>query len=109
MASLRCTCAFLIVGLVSQTALAQRSSSRPSSLVSVAANEAVQKHLNLPAEAVGRLNAINDDCRAAVDKALAAVGIDYFAIRDLPAAERVAEMRKASEVNRKLAAAYLPK
>jgi len=94
---------------MSQTALAQRFGSRTNSLVSLAATESVQKHLGIAGELVSRLNAINDDYRAAIDKELADAGIDYFAIRDLPTAERAAEMRKLSEVNRKLAAVYLPK
>jgi hypothetical protein len=62
---------------------------------------------------VTRLNAINEDYRNASQKEFSALGIDYAAISDLPALERAAEMRKASEksveVGRKLTAKYLPK
>src|SRR5437016_2353508 len=111
--TVRCVCVFLVVGLISQTAWAQRFSSRTNSLVSLAATESVQKHLGITGDAVSRLNTINDEYRAAAQKEFTAVGIDYSAISDLPAAERAVEMRKASEkstdVNRKLAAAFLPK
>ena len=105
--------ALVITVLMAQTASAQRFGSRTNSLVSLAGTDSVQMHLGIVGDAVGRLNAINDEYRAASQKEFTAVGIDYSAISDLPAAERAVEMRKASEktaeVNRKLAAAFLPK
>jgi hypothetical protein len=95
-------------------ASAQRSfGSRTNSLVSLAANEAVQKHLIIGEELAAKLNALYDEYRSASQKEFTALGIDYSALGDLPAAERAAEMRKVSEktagVNRKLMAAFLPK
>jgi hypothetical protein len=96
-----------------QPALAQRSFGRTNSLVSLAAYEAVQKDLAVPAELAARLNTLNDEYRAASQKEFTALGIDYSALGDLPAAERAAEMRKVTEktagVNRKLMADFLPK
>jgi len=113
MLSLRSVVALALVLAVSQSALAQRLGSRTNSLVSIAANDAVQKHLGLPMDAVGRLNTLNDECRTAVQKKYESMGIDYSAISDLPAAERAVETRKASEktieVNRAMAALFLPK
>src|SRR5436309_7211035 len=110
---IRYGCALVVVAVLSQTASAQRFGSRSNSLVSLAATESVQKHLGITGDAVSRLNTINDEYRAAAQKEFTAVGIDYSAISDLPAAERAVEMRKASEkstdVNRKLAAAFQPK
>jgi Spy/CpxP family protein refolding chaperone len=106
-------CALLVIVCISQSASAQRSGSRTNSLSSLAANELVQKHLGITGETANRLNAINDEYRGAAQKEYTALGIDYSAISDLPAAERAVEMRKASEkstdVNRRLAAAFLPK
>ena len=104
----------VIAGLcMAQTAFAQRFGSRTNSLMSLAANEAVQKDIGVAGEAAARLNAINDEYRNASQKELTAIGIDYTAISDLPALERAAEMRKATEkttlVSRKLVAEYLPK
>ena len=110
---IRSCCALVVVALLSQTALAQRFGSRTNSLTGLAATESVQKHLGLSGETVNRLNTISEEYRAAIQKEYTALGIDYSAISDLPAAERAVEMRKASEkttdINRKLAAAFLPK
>src|SRR5438128_2707281 len=110
---IRFSCLFLIVALIGQTASAQRSFGSRNSLTSLAATESVQKHLGISGETASRLNSINDEYRVLADKELKALGIDSSAIRDLPAAERVVETRKATEqtasANRKLAAAFLPK
>jgi hypothetical protein len=94
-------------------ALAQRFGSRTNSLTSLAANDAVQKHLGLSSETAAKLNSIGDEYRAASQKELSALGIDYSALGDLPAAERAVEMRKASEktteLTRKLTAQFMPK
>ncbi len=110
----RCGCALLIVALMSQAASAQRFfGSRTNSLTGLAATEAVQKHIGASGETVNRLNTISDEYRTAQQKEFTTLGIDYSAISDLPAAERVVEMRKATEkttdANRKLATAFLPK
>ncbi len=111
---LRCGCALALVALLSQPAFAQRFfGSRTNSLTGLAATEAVQKDIGVSGETVNRLNGISDEYRTVQQKEFTALGIDYSAISDLPAAERAVEMRKASEkttdVNRKLAAAFLPK
>jgi hypothetical protein len=113
MRMLRCFVALAVVSSLAQSALAQRSGSRTNSLVSLAANDVVQKHLGLPMDAVSRLNMLSDEYRTASLKKFEAIGIDYSAISDLPAAERAVETRKAAEksieVNRALAAQFLPK
>src|SRR5262245_32890791 len=111
---IRCGCALVFVALMSQNASAQRFfGSRTNSLTSLAATESVQKHLGVAGEAVNRLNAISDEYRTAIQKEYTALGIDYSAISDLPAAEREVEMRKASEKtdeeNRKFDAEFLTK
>jgi hypothetical protein len=92
---------------------AQRFGSRTNTLVSLAANDAVQKDLGLSGDAATQLNALGEEYRNSSQKELTALGIDYSAISDLPALERAAEARKASEktsaVNRKLMAEYQPK
>jgi hypothetical protein len=86
---------------------------RTSSLPSLAAYEAVQKELQASAELAAKLNALADEYRNASQREFTALGIDYSAISDLPALERAAEMRMASEktagVSRKLAAQFNPK
>src|SRR4051812_2084013 len=103
----------VVTVVVTQTASAQRFGSRTNSLVSLAANDAVQKDLGVSGEAVARLNTLGDEYRTASQKMFTAMGIDYSAISDLPALERAAEMKKVSEktveVNRKLTADFLPK
>lgn len=98
---------------VPEIAWAQRFGSRSNSLMSLAANDAVQKELGLASETIAQLNKINEDYRNASQKEFSALGIDYSAISDLPALERAAETRKASEktadVGRKLTAVFLPK
>src|SRR5437868_6997345 len=105
--------ASMICLLSARTAFAQRSFGRSSSLVSIAANDAVQAELGLSGEAAAKLKAIGDDYRSATQKEMTSLGIDYSAISDLPAAERAVESRKASErtaeVNRKLTAEFMPK
>jgi len=106
--------AFVALTFVASPALAQRFGfGRTNSLTSLAANEAVQKHLGVGSEVAAKLNTLNDEYRGASQKEFTALGIDYSAISDLPAAERAVEMRKASEktvdVSRKLAAAFQPK
>src|SRR4029079_12941959 len=90
--------AFVALTFVASPALAQRFRfGRTNSLTSLAANEAVQKHLGVGGEVAEKLNTLNDEYRGASQKEFTALGIDYSAISDLPAAERAVEMRKASE------------
>jgi hypothetical protein len=104
--------AFALV-LFAQTASAQRFGRSSTSLVGLAANEAVQKELGIPGEAAKKLSAINDDYRAASQKETTALGIDFSAIADLPRAEQAAKNREVNatlaEVNRKLTIEFLPK
>jgi hypothetical protein len=100
--------------LLGQSASAQFGfSGRTNSLVSLARNEAVQKDLGVPSDVGGKLSALYDEYRSASDREFKAQGFDNDAIRDLPALERAAEMRKVNErsleVNRKLLARFLPK
>jgi len=99
---------------VGQSASAQFGFGRSTnSLVSLARNEAVQKDLGVPSDVGGKLSALYDEYRNASDREFKAQGFDNDAIRDLPALERAAEMRKVNEastdVNRKLLARFLPK
>jgi hypothetical protein len=95
------------------TAFAQRFGSRTSTLVSLAANEAVQKELGIAGDAKAKLDALNDQYREASQREFSRSGIDFSAVSDLPALERAAEMRKISdktaEITRKLAAQFQPK
>ncbi|HEY2411251.1 MAG TPA: hypothetical protein VGI40_03365 [Pirellulaceae bacterium] len=99
---------------VTQVAWAQFGfSGRTNSLVSLARNEAVQKDLGVGGEIGGKLSELYDSYRNASDREFKAQGFDNDALRDLPALERAAEMRKvnekSSEVNRSLTAKFLPK
>ena len=99
--------------LTMETASAQFSfGSRTNSLVSLARYEAVQKDLGVGSDVSGKLNEVYDAYRNASDREFKAMGFDNDAIRDLPALERAAEMRKVSEksaeVNRGLMAKFLP-
>src|SRR3954462_337150 len=104
----------VLSAVVCRPASAQRFfSSRTNTLVSLAANDAVQKDLGVSGDTVTRLNALGDEYRNASQKTFTALGIDYSAISDLPALERAAETKKVSEktaeVNRKLTADFMPK
>src|SRR5256885_3936978 len=91
-------CVFLLAASIAQPASAQRFfSSRSNSLASLAATESVQKHLGIAGEQANRLNTINEEYRAAAQKEYTALGIDYSALGDLPAAERAVELRKTSD------------
>jgi len=111
----RCLLIALVISTVfARPAAAQRFfGSRTNSLTSLAANDAVQKHLGLGSDVVTKLNVLSEEYRVASQKEFTALGIDFTALSDLPAAERAVEMRKANEktaeVTRKLAAAFVPK
>src|ERR1044072_1718391 len=86
------------LGLLPQQAMAQRSfGSRSNSLISIAANDLVQKELSISGDGAKRLSGLNDEYRAASQKEFTAMGIDYSAISDLPQAERAVEMRRVNE------------
>jgi hypothetical protein len=104
----------VLLALATQPAFAQRFfGSRSNSLVSLAANEVVQKDIGVNGDLAAKLEALNDEYRNASQKEFSATGIDFSAVSDLPALERAAEMRKITEktstVNRKLATVFLPK
>jgi hypothetical protein len=105
-------CFFALSMSLPMTASAQRFGSRTNTLVSLAANEAVQKELGIVGEAAAKLNELSDKYREAAGREFTRQGIDYSALSDLPALERAAEMRKVSEktaeVNRKLSAQFQP-
>src|SRR6478736_4322453 len=106
--------AFAISPLFTLTANAQFGfSGRTNSLVSLARYDAVQKDLGVNSEVAGKLGELYDAYRNSSDREFKAQGFDNDALRDLPALERAAEMRKvnekSAEVNRNLAARYLPK
>jgi hypothetical protein len=108
------TVALLSTVSMARPAAAQRFSGRSTnSLTSLAANDSVQKHLGIAGDAAARLNALGDEYRAASQKEFTALGIDYSALGDLPAAERAVEMRKVNEktaqATRKLTADFMPK
>jgi len=108
-------CAALVISLSSiQSASAQFGfSGRTNSLVSLARYDAVQKDLGINGEVAGKLNELYDQYRNSSDREFKAAGFDNDALRDLPALERAAEMRKvnekSAEVNRKLMDRYVPK
>jgi hypothetical protein len=73
----------------------------------------VQKDLGVGGDIGGKLSDLYDAYRNASDREFKAQGFDNDALRDLPALERAAEMRrvneKSAEVNRSLTAKFLPK
>src|SRR5690349_6989687 len=88
--------AFVAVGVLSaSTVRAQFGfSGRTNSLVSLARYDAVQKDLGVDSEVAGKLSDLYDGYRSASDREFKAQGFDNDALRDLPALERAAEMRK---------------
>jgi hypothetical protein len=107
--------AFVAVGMLSAPAAQAQFgfSGRTNSLVSLARYDAVQKDLGVDSEIAGKLNDLYDGYRSASDREFKAQGFDNDALRDLPALERAAEMRKvnekSAEINRGLTAKFLPK
>lgn len=101
------------VFLVSSASAQRFGFSRTNSLPTLAGYEAVQKELGITGDLAARLGALGDEYRNASQKEFTALGIDYSAISDLPALERAAEMRKATDktasVSRQLAAEFTPK
>jgi hypothetical protein len=102
----------MIVG-AGENAFAQRSFGSRNNLVSLAANDAVQKDLGVEKDVAGKLAGLSDEYRSASEREFKTLGFDFSAISDLPSAERAVEMKKVAdasvEVMRKLAAAFLPK
>jgi hypothetical protein len=106
--------ALAIIMLAVHSASAQFGfSGRTNSLLSLARNDAVQKDLGVSGDVAGKLNELYDQYRSASDREFKAAGFDNDALRDLPALERAAEMRKvnerSAEVTRKLLDRFVPK
>jgi hypothetical protein len=80
-----------------------------TSLVSIAANENVQKDLGLSADASGKLRELRDDYFAAVQKENQNAGINFQGFQDMSREEREKMMAKMAEVSRKLNDEFNPK
>lgn len=107
---------FIAAGVVALTlvpsfAFAQRSLFGRSqySLVSLAANEAVQKDLGCSADEMNRLRGFQDDYRAASQKELSGLGISFQNFRNITDSQREAAGAKMAEVTVRLNNEYLPR
>src|SRR5262245_4579023 len=74
----------------------------PANALTIAGNEAVQKELGLSADVVGKVTALRDDYRAAIQKEYQTAGIDF---QNLTAESR----QKMVEVGNKLNGEFDPK
>jgi len=112
--------ALALVALVAAAAEAQQGRGRGGfgfgfggpggrGLVSLAANEAVQKDLGLSADAAGKLNTLNEDYRAAQRKEYTTTGIDLQNSQNLSNDERQKMQAKMTDVNTKLNEEFTPK
>ncbi|HZN34925.1 MAG TPA: hypothetical protein VFB80_13945 [Pirellulaceae bacterium] len=111
----------LVVALTASAAAQQRRGGfgfgfgrAPQGLVSLAAQEPVQKDLGLSADVVGKISPLNDEYRAAIQKEMQAAGtLDFQGLRDLPEAERAAKLaeytKKTTEASAKVNTEYTPK
>src|SRR5262245_27344797 len=108
----------LVVALTASAAAQQRRGGfgfgfgrGPQGLVSLAAQEPVQKDLGLSADVVGKISPLNDEYRAALQKE--AGTLDFQGLRDLPEAERAAKLaeytKKTAEASAKVNTEYTPK
>jgi len=111
--------ALALIALVAAAAEAQQGKGRGGfgfgfggqsrGLVSLAANEAVQKDLGLSGDIVGKLNTLRDDQRAAQQKEYTAANISFEGFQDLSNEERQKRIAKMNEVNAKLNEEFMPK
>lgn len=103
--------AFIALGFIPTAAFAQRSlfGRSQNSLVSLAANEAVQKDLGCSADEMNRLRGFQDDYRAASQKELSSLGISFQNFRNITDAQREAAGAKMAEVTVRLNNEYLPR
>lgn len=111
--------ASLLVGLVVGTASAQQGrrgfgffgggfGGAGGNLLTLAANEAVQKELGVSADLASKLTSLRDDYRAAQQKEYQTAGIRFQDFQNLSADERQSLMRKMAEVNAKLNEEFTP-
>jgi Spy/CpxP family protein refolding chaperone len=117
------TLALVVAALAVTTASAQQKGrgrggfgfggNRQTGLVTLAANEAVQKDLGVSANVVGKINSLRDEYNAAQTKEFQSAGLDYQSLQNLSGDERNAKMaefqRKGAEVAAKLNGEFLPK
>lgn len=103
--------ALILVGLLGQPAFAQRSffSRSQNSLISLAANEAVQKDLGCSAYEVNKLRELQDQSRAVAQKELSGMGVSFQSFRNLSDDERTAALAKMTEVNARVAKDFTPR
>ena len=85
----------------------------PTGLVTLAANEAVQKDLGVSGDVVGKLNSLRDEYNAAQTKERQAAGVDFQGLQNLSDDERRTKMaefqRKGTEIAAKLNNDFMPK
>lgn len=108
----------LCIGLVALTLTSATAQQRSrggfgsrggTSLVTVAANENVQKDLGTSADTAGKLRELRDDYFAAVQKENQNAGISFQGIQNMSREEREKMTAKMAEVGRKLNDEFNPK
>jgi hypothetical protein len=111
-----CAAALALVALIAAAAEAQQRGrggffgfGQSRGLVSLAANEAVQKDLGLSGDLVSKLNSLNDEYRAARTKEFETAGIDFQNFGNLSNDERQKLTDKMNTVSAKLNDEFTPK
>jgi hypothetical protein len=115
-----CAAALGLVALVAAAAEAQQGKGRggfgfggfgggSSSLVILAANEAVQKDLGISGDVAGKLNSLRDESSAATQKEYQTAGVSFQGFQNLSTEERQKLQGKMAEINKKLADEFDPK
>jgi Spy/CpxP family protein refolding chaperone len=77
----------------------------PTNLVTLAANESVQKDLGLSGDVAGKLTSLRDDYRAAVQKEYQSAGINFQDFQNITNEQR----QKMADIGRKLNNEFDPK
>src|SRR5437762_2930901 len=80
-----------------------------NSLVTLAANEGVQKDIGLSGDVVAKLTSLRDDYRAAAQKEYQNAGISFQGLQNMSREERRAMTEKIAGVDRKLSDEFNPK
>src|SRR5438876_652853 len=80
-----------------------------ANLVTVAANEAVQKDLGLSGDVVSKLTSLRDDVTAARQKEYQNAGVSFQNFENMSAEERQKMRDKIAEVDKKLNDEFNPK